>query len=280
MSDTNDGNALNNNIINAYIKDNGLPVAIATMLTKMKTFYEGKDKELNYHNMKHMEDVVNRVWFLYHMNGYENEITQQELVCLLFAAIFHDVGYVLGADASTHEEKSVIFLMENYESYFIPKSALPMVSRYIMATKIDTEAKDLAEKLIKDADILHWTFDYNSFAKTTIDVRSELKYDSYYHLFLRGTIDRFMSKYHFQGLNFEAYNAHKELNIIIMENIIKLINNEKSIFTDVEYDLIDKYLLDIDAELFLEDEKAEKKRLLQEKKDKYNKKLYGKRGKR
>lgn len=102
-----------------------------------------------YHNISHTQRVVNATKEL--IEG-EN-ISEVDANVLLLAAWFHDVGYVKGVE--NHEEASVRIVTNFLEEYNIDDSIINNVNRLIRATKMDAEADDALEKIIRDADCAH-----------------------------------------------------------------------------------------------------------------------------
>ncbi|MFT5761795.1 MAG: putative metal-dependent HD superfamily phosphohydrolase [Polaribacter sp.] len=108
-------------------------------------------RDFFYHNLSHTQRVVNATKEL--IEG-EN-ISEVDANVLLLAAWFHDVGYVKGIE--NHEEASVRIVTNFLEEYNIDDSIINNVNRLIRATKMDVEAGDVLEKIIKDADCIHFS---------------------------------------------------------------------------------------------------------------------------
>lgn len=110
-------------------------------------------KELNtnylYHNLSHTQRVVNATKEL--IEG--EQISEVDANVLLFSAWFHDVGYIKGTE--NHEEASVRIATNFLEEYNYDDSIIEQVSKLIRATKMDAEADDILEKIMKDADCYH-----------------------------------------------------------------------------------------------------------------------------
>lgn len=123
------------------------------LLNAEKYVFSLLTKELSsdffYHNLSHTQRVVNATKEL--IEG-EN-ISKVDANVLLLAAWFHDVGYVKGVE--NHEEASVRIVTNFLEEYNIDDSIINNVNRLIRATKMDVEADDVLEKIIRDADCAH-----------------------------------------------------------------------------------------------------------------------------
>lgn len=113
-------------------------------------FEEGNTGLLTYHNWTHTQNVL-EASILIAKNSKEVEIEKFEQIEL--AAIFHDIGFIEGAE--DHEkrgaEKAVSFLMnESYSS-----EDIQLVERLILATKMGHKPMDIYERIIMDADLSH-----------------------------------------------------------------------------------------------------------------------------
>jgi predicted metal-dependent HD superfamily phosphohydrolase len=110
-------------------------------------------KELNadflYHNFSHTQRVVNAIKELI----VGENISEVDANVLVLAAWFHDVGYIKGCE--NHEESSVRIATNFLEEYNIDNSIINAVSRVIRATKMEAEADDVLEKVMRDADCAH-----------------------------------------------------------------------------------------------------------------------------
>ena len=113
-------------------------------------FEEGDTRLLTYHNWAHTKNVIGASIAI-----AENtkEIEADKIEQIQLAAIFHDVGFINGAE--NHElrgaKHAVRFLSD--ENYDVGK--IQLVERLIHATKMGHKASDLYEKVIMDADLSH-----------------------------------------------------------------------------------------------------------------------------
>lgn len=125
-----------------------------TLLLKTEKYvFSLLTKELSsdylYHNLSHTQRVVNATKEL--IEG--EKISKVDANVLLFAAWFHDVGYIKGVE--NHEEASVRIATNFLEEYNYDDSIIEQVAKLIRATKMDAEADDILEKIMKDADSIH-----------------------------------------------------------------------------------------------------------------------------
>ena len=113
-----------------------------TLLLKAEKYvFSLLTKELNsnylYHNLSHTQRVVNATKEL--IEG--EQISEVDANVLLFAAWFHDVGYIKGTE--NHEEASVRIATTFLEEYNYDDSIIAQVSQLIRATKMDSIMKSM-----------------------------------------------------------------------------------------------------------------------------------------
>ena len=130
-------------------------------------FNERLDKKNVYHNLEHsLEVAANAKMIAENENLKKGDIELAEL-----AGLLHDTGYV--ECAKGHEEKSVEiarkFLAENnYES-----DKIEIIAGCIMATKVPQKPISIIEKVVCDADLLH--FGKNDFTLKSNLLRFEIE---------------------------------------------------------------------------------------------------------
>ncbi|MEZ4957691.1 MAG: hypothetical protein R2825_29300 [Saprospiraceae bacterium] len=103
--------------------------------------------EYVFHDVQHVKNVVEAVQLI----GKACGVNGRQLELLQMAAWFHDTGYIDGAEG--HEERSCKFAVDFFSKYQIPEQELDVITRCIMATKL--QPKDLVEEIICDADLSH-----------------------------------------------------------------------------------------------------------------------------
>ncbi|WP_240723658.1 Pycsar system effector family protein [Flavobacterium sp. J27] len=106
-----------------------------------------------YHNLVHTKSVVELVKIL----AIEEECTEDELLLLLIAAWFHDVGYVEKAEG--HEDVSVRIALEFLKEKGLSRYQLDKIKELIRVTKISSPPNNLLGKIMKDADSGHVSFE-------------------------------------------------------------------------------------------------------------------------
>ncbi|MDU8885131.1 DUF5706 domain-containing protein [Yeosuana sp. MJ-SS3] len=118
-----------------------------------------------YHNLGHTRRVVKSIQEIIEGEG----ISGIDAENLILAAWFHDTGFIEGCD--NHEAKSAeiakSFLLENG----IDEQRVEVISKLILATKMDYEPKTLFEKVICDSDYGH--FKDNEFIQISELLRNE-----------------------------------------------------------------------------------------------------------
>lgn len=147
-----------------------------TIIAKAETFvFELLKKELDqtylYHNYKHTERVLKSTREL-----IENtELSKEEGVILELAALFHDTGYIEGAE--NHEEKSIEIASKFLKDHDIQQSIIDSVNQCIIETKFGEEPTTKLGKIIRDADASHFGKDYFTEASEFLRKELELKHD-------------------------------------------------------------------------------------------------------
>lgn len=103
--------------------------------------------DLYYHNVKHTVDVVTQVELI----GLGENISDEELLLLKTAALFHDIGHVVSYDS--HEYFSTLIAREILADYNYTHSQIEIVCELIMATKLPPQPSNKLEEIICDADL-------------------------------------------------------------------------------------------------------------------------------
>jgi len=114
------------------------------VLTKLET---GLPKNLFYHNIKHTIDVVTQVELI----GRSEKISDEDMLLLKTAALFHDMGHLI--DYDTHEEESVKLARKILPAYHYNEKQIEQIARLILCTQMPPEPKDLLEEIMCDADL-------------------------------------------------------------------------------------------------------------------------------
>ncbi|MBN2669345.1 MAG: HD domain-containing protein [Bacteroidales bacterium] len=114
------------------------------ILTKLE---KGLDKRLYYHNVKHTIDVMNQVEVI----GIGEGISDDEMILLKTAALFHDLGHTISF--LDHEEQGIIFAKDLLPNFKYSDAQIEQISELIYATKFPPEPKNKLEEIICDADL-------------------------------------------------------------------------------------------------------------------------------
>jgi hypothetical protein len=102
---------------------------------------------LFYHNLKHTIDVVTSVELI----GWAEGISDDEILLLKAAALFHDSGHTLSYDA--HEFHGTQLARKMLPKFNYTPEQIEVICELIMATKMPPKPKNLLEEIICDADL-------------------------------------------------------------------------------------------------------------------------------
>lgn len=102
---------------------------------------------LYYHNVKHTIDVITEVELI----GWAEGVTEEEVLLLKTAALFHDAGHVIGYDQ--HEEEGCGMAWDFLPKYNFTKEQIERVCELIMATQMPPKPRNLLEKIMCDSDL-------------------------------------------------------------------------------------------------------------------------------
>jgi class 3 adenylate cyclase/predicted metal-dependent HD superfamily phosphohydrolase len=104
-------------------------------------------ENLYYHNIKHTIDVTTEVELI----GYAEGVSEEEILLLKLAALFHDAGHTISY--KDHEYHGTVMAREKLASYDFTQEQIDTVCRLIMATKMPPQPKDVLECIICDSDL-------------------------------------------------------------------------------------------------------------------------------
>jgi hypothetical protein len=102
---------------------------------------------LFYHNVKHTVDVVTEVELI----GWAEGCTDEEILILKTAALFHDVGHTVAYD--DHEYKGTIIAREMLPEYNYTPDQIERICSIIISTKLPPKPSNLLEEIICDSDL-------------------------------------------------------------------------------------------------------------------------------
>lgn len=135
----------------------------------VKAQFDEANKEVyTYHNWEHTERVIKAAM---NLSKDHDGIDAHTSDLIHLAAIFHDSAY--SKDNANHEELSASNALGFLEEENVSESDIATVKRLIHATKMDAQANEEDEKIMKDADLAHLA-DENYFDKAFCNLRNEL----------------------------------------------------------------------------------------------------------
>ena len=102
---------------------------------------------LYYHNVKHTVDVVTEVELI----GWAEGCTDDEVLLLKTAGLFHDAGHTIGYEG--HEALGCQLAREFLPKYGYSDEQIEEICSIIMATRMPPKPESLLEKIICDADL-------------------------------------------------------------------------------------------------------------------------------
>lgn len=102
---------------------------------------------LTYHNLLHVNDVIAVVTQI----GQAEQVSETDLVLLQTAALFHDTGFLFGAQ--DHEVKSCELAQEYLPQYGYTQEQVDIIKGMIMATRIPQSPQTRLEEMLADADL-------------------------------------------------------------------------------------------------------------------------------
>lgn len=104
---------------------------------------------LYYHNTRHTIDVINQVEIL----GYGEGVSDEELLLLKTAALFHDSGYIVGSE--NHEYFGTQIARDILPNYNYTQDQIDRICSLILATKLPPNPTNIYERIICDADLVY-----------------------------------------------------------------------------------------------------------------------------
>lgn len=102
---------------------------------------------LFYHNVKHTVDVVTEVELI----GWAEGCSDEEVLLLKTAALFHDAGHTVSYD--DHEYQGTLMAREMLPAYEYSDEQIERICGIIMSTKLPPKPSNLLEEIICDADL-------------------------------------------------------------------------------------------------------------------------------
>jgi len=114
----------------------------------MKCLKEKLSPRLVYHHWKHTEHVVEMAVFI----AQEEHCTEDEILLIKTAALFHDAGFV-NPIVDSHEEEGIRFVEKKLPNLGYTKKEIELINGMIRATKIPQQPKNKLECILADADL-------------------------------------------------------------------------------------------------------------------------------
>jgi len=102
---------------------------------------------LYYHNVKHTVDVVTEVELI----GWAEGCTDEEILLLKTAGLFHDVGHTVSYD--DHEYHGTVIAREMLPRYNYSPDQIERICSIIMSTRLPPKPGNLLEAIICDSDL-------------------------------------------------------------------------------------------------------------------------------
>lgn len=102
---------------------------------------------LFYHNVKHTVDVVTEVELI----GWSEGCTDEEILILKTAALFHDTGHTVAYD--NHEYHGALFAREVLPKYNYNPQQVEIICSLIMSTTLPPRPANLLEEILCDSDL-------------------------------------------------------------------------------------------------------------------------------
>lgn len=104
--------------------------------------------KLTYHHWKHTEHVVEMAELI----GHKEHCSEDEIILIKTAALFHDAGFV-NPITDSHEEESIRYAQKRLPEYGYSKNEIEQIIGMINATKIPQNPQNKLERVLADADL-------------------------------------------------------------------------------------------------------------------------------
>lgn len=114
------------------------------IMTKLE---KGLPKTLYYHDLKHTIDVCTQVEII----GRTEKVSDEEMLLLKTAALFHDAGFLIGYD--DHEFLGIKMAKETLPRFGYSEEQIKVICDLIFATRMPPSPTNLLEQIICDADL-------------------------------------------------------------------------------------------------------------------------------
>lgn len=109
--------------------------------------------ELHYHDFGHTANVVRYAGII----GKASKLSDEEMHLIKIAALFHDIGYINSFER--HEEESAKIATNYMNDKGFSQDNINIVMGCILSTKLEESPNTLIEKVLCDADFMHFAED-------------------------------------------------------------------------------------------------------------------------
>ncbi|MBP6557518.1 MAG: hypothetical protein KA213_04075, partial [Flavobacterium sp.] len=99
--------------------------------------------KLTYHHWKHTEHVVEMAEFI----GHKEYCSEEEIILIKTAALFHDAGFV-NPITDCHEDESIRYAQKRLPEYGYSKNDIEQIVGMIHATKIPQNPQNKLERIL------------------------------------------------------------------------------------------------------------------------------------
>ena len=106
-------------------------------------------EDLYYHNLRHTLDVMNQVELI----ALKEKCTEEEILLLKTAALFHDAGFIRTSNYADHEEQGIKLAKEILPKFKYTPEQINIIAELIYATKLPPNPKNKLEEIMCDADL-------------------------------------------------------------------------------------------------------------------------------
>ena len=149
-----------------------------------------------------------------------------DLLCLLTAACFHDIGHVV--QSQNHEEISVRIASEALPRFGYSPEHIRLISALIMATKVPQHPTTLLEKIIVDADMD--SLGRDDFLRISRALRDELAAAGVHYTdaeWYQYQIDFLTEHHYFTQAARHLRDEGKQRNLVLLRQLLKESRNEE-----------------------------------------------------
>ena len=131
-------------------------------------FEQKQSPDLVFHNLDHTKEVVKHTLKI----ASHYKVSDREMLILIAAAWFHDIGY-LYSEPDQHEETSCQIMKKFMKDYTEDETLMEEIHACVMATKFPRTPKNLMQEIICDADT--YQLGKKKFEETNKRMQEELR---------------------------------------------------------------------------------------------------------